>query len=70
MPELNGRQLAIPIRERLPDLHVVYMSGYAPEAVLDGGGLDEREFFLQKPFTVADLTTIVRDALDESPALT
>jgi two-component system, cell cycle sensor histidine kinase and response regulator CckA len=63
MPKLNGRQLAEQIRERLPDLHVVYMSGYAPEAVLDGGRLDKGEFFLQKPFSVGDLTTLVRDAL-------
>ncbi len=70
MPKLNGRQLAEQIRERLPDLHVVYMSGYTPEAVLDGGRLDRGEFFLQKPFTVADLTTLVRDALAgaEAPA--
>jgi PAS domain S-box-containing protein len=69
MPKLNGRQLAEQIRECLPDLHVVYMSGYAPEAVLDGGRLDKGEFFLQKPFSVGDLTAIVRDALEDTAAL-
>jgi PAS domain S-box-containing protein len=64
MPKMNGRELARRIRARTPSLHVVYTSGYAPEAVLDGGRLDAGEFFLQKPFTAADLGSIVREALD------
>ena len=64
MPKMNGRELARRIRERVPELHVVYTSGYAPEEVLDGGLLDSAEFFLQKPFTAAELGGIVREALD------
>jgi PAS domain S-box-containing protein len=64
MPKMNGRELARRIRGRTPSLHVVYTSGYAPEAVLDGGRLDAGEFFLQKPFTAGDLGAIVREALD------
>jgi len=63
MPKMNGREVARRIRARVPDLHVVYTSGYAPEAVLDGGHLDRGEFFIQKPFTAADLGAIVREAL-------
>ena len=69
MPKMNGRELARRIRSRMPTLHVVYTSGYAPEAVLDGGRLDPGEFFLQKPFTAADLGAIVREALDAAAAL-
>jgi two-component system, cell cycle sensor histidine kinase and response regulator CckA len=64
MPKMNGRELARRIRVQAPDLHVVYTSGYAPEAVLDGGRLDPGEYFLQKPFTAADLAAIVSEALD------
>ncbi len=69
MPKMNGRDLARRIRERVPELHVVYLSGYAPEDVLDGGLLDSGEFFLQKPFTAAELGGIVREALDAAAAL-
>ncbi|MGZ4334478.1 MAG: PAS domain-containing protein [Gaiellaceae bacterium] len=67
MPKMNGREVARRIRARVPELHVVYTSGYAPETVLDGGHLERGEFFLQKPFTAADLGEIVREAL--SPML-
>jgi hypothetical protein len=68
MPEMNGRELAGRIRERVPELHVVYISGYSPGAVLDGGRLDPAEFFLQKPFTATELGAIVREALDAAAA--
>jgi PAS domain S-box-containing protein len=68
MPGMNGRELAQRIRERVPELHVVYISGYSPGAVLDGGRLDPAEFFLQKPFTAAELGAIVREALDAAAA--
>jgi CheY-like chemotaxis protein len=66
MPKMNGREVARRLRGRMPELHVVYTSGYAPEAALDGGRLDPGEFFLQKPFTGADLDAIVRQALRRS----
>ncbi|MGZ8717291.1 MAG: PAS domain S-box protein [Gaiellaceae bacterium] len=68
MPKMNGRELARRIRVLAPDLHVVYTSGYAPEAVLDGGRLDAGEYFLQKPFTATDLAAIVSEALDAARA--
>ncbi|HEX7625732.1 MAG TPA: PAS domain S-box protein [Gaiellaceae bacterium] len=69
MPTMNGRELARRLRDDAPGLHVVYMSGHAPEAVLDGGRLDPAEFFLQKPFTAAELGGIVREALDAAAAV-
>jgi len=69
MPKMNGRELARRVRVLAPDLHVVYTSGYAPEAVLDGGRLDAGEYFLQKPFTSTALAAIVGEALDAARAL-
>ena len=50
MPGLGGAELARELRRNRPDLPVLYMSGYAFEA-LDLEELGERELYLPKPFT-------------------
>jgi PAS domain S-box-containing protein len=58
MPGLSGPELAALARERHPDLRVLYVSGYHEvPAVARGQRRGER--FLQKPFSVADLSEAV-----------
>ena len=58
MPGMNGREMVKRIdREQLPDLKVLYMSGYSENIE---PGID----LLEKPFTSADLLTRVRNALE------
>ncbi len=64
MPLLGGRELAEKVIHRLPQLPVLYLSGYTDSAVLHQGELAAGTFFLQKPFTPAALAGKVRDALD------
>jgi CheY-like chemotaxis protein len=66
MPMLGGRELAQQVSSRLPDLPVLFLSGYTDGAVLNEGTLAARRHFLQKPFTPASLADKVRRALDES----
>ncbi|HLF92516.1 MAG TPA: hypothetical protein VJB14_03590, partial [Planctomycetota bacterium] len=47
-----------------PGLKVLYMSGYAEEAVLRQAALDAGTPFLPKPFALEDLARKVRDVLD------
>jgi len=65
MPQTSGPQLVA----RYQSLHkaplVVYMSGYADDA-LTQYELDPNVAFLRKPFTPASLARTVRDALDHS----
>jgi len=65
MPQTSGPQLVA----RYQSLHkaplVVYMSGYADDA-LTQYELDPNVVFLRKPFTPASLARTVRDALDHS----
>ena len=69
MPDVGGRALAAFIRASGRDLPVLYISGYAAEAVVSQGMLEEGERFLQKPFSPAELLRVVRDILDERGAV-
>ena len=63
MPEMSGRELARAITEQRPGLPVVYVSGYAGDAIARHGGIGPGEWFLQKPFGEADLLQLVGTAL-------
>jgi two-component system cell cycle sensor histidine kinase/response regulator CckA len=65
MPGMSGRELAARVREQLPDLRVLYMSGYTDDTVIRHGLLDASMFFLQKPFTPSALARKVRETLDQ-----
>ena len=65
MPGMSGRDLARALLERQPDLRVLYVSGYAGEAVTRVGGLEPGQRFLQKPFSERDLLRHVAEALRE-----
>jgi len=59
MPKMNGKELVTRIREKVPALKVIFMSGYSEQAVLDV----ERSDFLQKPFSHRALVMKVWDVL-------
>ncbi len=64
MPKVSGRELADQLLRRIPDLKVLYMSGYTDNAVLNSGILQKEVAFLQKPFTPAALAEKVREVLE------
>jgi len=62
MPEMRGPELAMAIQEVLPELPVLYMSGYTADAF---EGLDvQREHLMRKPFRRSDLLGRVHAMLD------
>jgi PAS domain S-box-containing protein len=67
MPGMTGRELATALLQERPDLRVIYMSGYADEAVVRHGVLEEGVNYLQKPFGPVDLARKVREVLDAPP---
>jgi signal transduction histidine kinase len=61
---LNGRQLADQAIALRPRLKVLYMTGYARNAIVHHGRLDEGVELLNKPFNSAALAARVRAVLD------
>ena len=66
MPGMSGPELALHLGREHSSMKVIYMSGYADEAVGSPAALAEEMEFLQKPFTPHDLTVRVRESLQSS----
>jgi CheY-like chemotaxis protein len=64
MPEMNGRDLAKNIVTICPHLKHLFMSGYTADVISHHGVLDEGMNFIQKPFSLLKMATIVREVLD------
>jgi CheY-like chemotaxis protein len=63
MPEMNGRDLAQKLTSLYPGLKRLFMSGYTADAITHHGMLEDGMNFIQKPFTIKDLSVKVREAL-------
>jgi nitrogen-specific signal transduction histidine kinase/ActR/RegA family two-component response regulator len=59
MPGMHGQTLATKLLERRPDTRVIFMSGYAEDAIPTLDRLSESAAFLAKPFTAASLDQAV-----------
>ena len=64
MPEMDGPTLLKELRKSNPDLKIIFMSGYADDALstLDGG---EEFAFLSKPFQLTDLVSAVKELMPQ-----
>jgi two-component system, cell cycle sensor histidine kinase and response regulator CckA len=65
MPEMNGRDLAERLHAFCPNLKHLFMSGYTADIIADHGVLDEDMNFIQKPFSIKNLASKVREVLDK-----
>ena len=66
MPQMSGTELIERILTHHPDIKVLYMSGYTDNTLVDHGLLADEKYFIQKPFSSANLVEKVRLILDES----
>ncbi|VWX60355.1 Hybrid sensor histidine kinase/response regulator [Burkholderiales bacterium 8X] len=64
---MNGRQLADAARASRPGLKVLFITGYAENAVIGNGHLEPGMRVLTKPFTLDALALRIRDLLAEPP---
>jgi two-component system cell cycle sensor histidine kinase/response regulator CckA len=62
MPTMDGPTMVRHVRDRYPDLPIIFMSGYAEEQLRKSIDLDNVAF-LPKPFSVQQLAEAARDVL-------
>jgi len=58
--KINARELARLAKERLPDLKILFTSGYTQNAIVHNGRLDEGVELLSKPYRKDDLARKLR----------
>ncbi|GAB4338130.1 MAG: hypothetical protein Kow0037_21880 [Calditrichia bacterium] len=64
MPKMSGVEAVEIIRNKFPEIPVIYMSGYTDDAILRHGLIGENIPFIQKPFTPKALLQKIREVLD------
>lgn len=62
---MTGAQVAEQARAKLPGLRILFTTGYARNAIVHHGRLDAGVQLLTKPFTFADLSSKVRETLNQ-----
>jgi signal transduction histidine kinase/ActR/RegA family two-component response regulator len=67
MPGMSGQEIVQKIREKVPNLPVLFISGYTDNVVLRHGILEGRFEFLEKPFSADRLAAKIREVLPKEP---
>ncbi|KTT13534.1 histidine kinase [Pseudomonas oryzihabitans] len=63
---MNGRQMADAARQRRPGLKVLFITGYAENAVVGNGHLEPGMHVMTKPFAMDALAIRIRDLIEGS----
>lgn len=66
MPGMNGDDLRKHVEKIKPEIKTIFMSGYTHNVIAQRGVLSDGLKFIQKPFTLIELASKVRGALDNS----
>ncbi|MBN1567234.1 MAG: PAS domain S-box protein [Acidobacteria bacterium] len=64
MPGMSGKELVCRLKSIRPDIKALFTSGYTDNSITHQGILDPGVAFLQKPFTVKDMISKVREVID------
>jgi DNA-binding NtrC family response regulator len=67
MPNMSGGELAKELARVRPNVRFLFVSGYAGRTLLDHKVVDLEMNFLQKPYTLKQLSAKIRAALAQDP---
>jgi len=68
MPHLNGRELARELRDELPELRVLYMTGFSDQAIDLFVNDPATTAFIEKPFPMTRLLAALQDLIERDGA--
>jgi len=66
MPGMGGKELAEKLLGACPTVKILFLSGYAENAIVQQGVMHPGTNFIQKPFSSMELLKKIREILDES----
>ena len=64
MPGMHGKDLATKLADKIPEKRVLFVSGYPLSNFVEEGTFSRGVQFLQKPYSVHNLTTRIRNILE------
>jgi signal transduction histidine kinase/ActR/RegA family two-component response regulator/PAS domain-containing protein len=65
MPGISGPAMITEIKKNLPDIKVIFISGYAEDSFINSFCNDEASYFLPKPFTLKELAHKVKEVMNK-----
>jgi CheY-like chemotaxis protein len=68
MPTMSGGEMARELLRFRPEIRILFVSGYAGSSVLDHKIYEAGRNFLEKPYTLKQLSTKIRQALQQNAA--
>jgi len=64
MPMMNGDEMAKRLIRAHPDIRIIFITGYADDALVQHNVFDTGVPLLEKPFTPSDLPHAIRAEMD------
>lgn len=65
LPGMNGREMVEGARKARPNLKVLFMTGYAANAAMASGFLENGMAMITKPFAIEELASRIREIIEE-----
>jgi CheY-like chemotaxis protein len=63
MPGMNGKELAVQLKNSFPGMKTLYMSGYTSDIITNHGVLDHELSFISKPFSRREIASKIKEVL-------
>jgi len=64
MPGISGVELSKKVKEKYPNIGIIYTSGYSDDLPIEDGFLEKSVNFVQKPFSLSQLSQKIRNVLN------